>query len=152
MTNKNMILGLLWALLIAVGLVGHMTQPPLTQRAYAQSSTEVSDLGSVWNLTAPGSGLIFTTNKRPLATTSAFRIDVCLTAGSVFQVIETDGTTTFTNDLNSGTALTAASVYTFVHESRKTTPAGVALQYNFKVAPGTVVRSLRVTEVLNGAM
>lgn len=152
MTNKNMVLGLLWALLIAVGLVGHMTQPPITQRAYAQSSTEVSDIGSVWSYTTPGGGTIFTSNKRPLANVSAFRIDVCLSAGSVLYVTETDGTTSFDNALNSGTALTANYIYTFVHESRKYTPAGVALQYNFKVTGGTGVRSFRVTEVLSGSM
>lgn len=141
-------------ILVAFGLMGALLRSDEAIRpAHAQTAgTEVSDIGSVWSLTAPGSGLIFTTAKRPIAAVSAFRIDVCLSGSSVFQVTESDGTTTFTNDLNSGTALTAGSVYTFVMESRKTTPTGTAIQYNFKVAAGTGVRSLRVTEVLNGSM
>lgn len=150
-TNRT-ILGLLVALCVGVAMFGHLTRPPALREARAQTTNETSDLGSVWNLTAPGSGLIFTTAKRPLAAVSAFRLSVTLTTSSVFSVQEYDGTTTFVSDFNSGTALSAACTYTFVMESRKTTPAGAALQYNFKVAAGVVVRELRVTEVFSGAL
>ncbi len=78
------------------------------------------------------------------------RVFVVLTTGSVFNYHVTDGTTAYTNGLNSSTALNAGDAYEFefdVQYSTDGSETGTRLTYNFQVETDSVIRQLIVTEV-----
>ncbi|HLG42484.1 MAG TPA: hypothetical protein VI643_03885 [Planctomycetota bacterium] len=94
-----------------------------------------------YNISAPGVNTdILATNVTPVLD-GTWVVTVCLTTGSVFNLITTDGTTSFTNGLNASAALQAGDMYTFSF--------GVltALSYNFQVETDSVIRLLVVNEM-----
>lgn len=94
-----------------------------------------------YNISAPGANTnILSTNVTP-ALDGVWVVTVCLTTGSVFNLVTTDGTTSFTNGLNASAALNAGDVYTFSF--------GVmtSLSYNFQVETNSVIRKLIVHEM-----
>lgn len=98
-------------------------------------------------IAAPGANTnIFTDNLTPVYSCSVFRVTVALTTASVFNVIMTDGTTSYTNGLNLSVALQAGDLYTFtfgVHNGNT---------YNFQVETDSVIRILQVDEVPGGVI
>lgn len=74
---------------------------------------------------------------------SVLRVTVCLTTSSVFSVIDSDGTTTFVQDLNGGTALTAGARYAFTIGSTRKDHT-----YDFELGTASVIETLQVEEVV----
>ena len=98
-------------------------------------------------IAAPGANTnIFSTSLTPVYQCSAFRVTVALTTASVFNVVMTDGTTSYTNGLNASAALQAGDLYTFtfgVHNGNT---------YNFQIETDGVVRILQVDEIPGGVV
>lgn len=134
-------LALLFVGLVAVQLRLWPPQADAGERAIAHAA--VYDLPSV-SATAD----ILTSSITPKRESSALRITVALdTTDSVFNVTTTDtaNSTTYTLDLNSGTALTAGNLYTFTVGCRRD------CTYNFQVETGTNIAYLVVDEAPDGA-
>lgn len=96
---------------------------------------------------SPGANInILSTALTPKKPVSAFRITVSLTGASIFNVMITQGVTTFGCGVNANQALTAEGIYTFVIGVRNT------FTYNFQIETATVVRYLLVEEVAGGVI
>ena len=72
---------------------------------------------------------------------TAFRITICLAGAAVLRAHITIDATEVQGDFNSGTALTAGSIFTFVHEVRETDSV------NYQLDTGTTIRWMYVSEV-----
>ena len=98
-------------------------------------------------IAAPGANTnIFSTSLTPVYSCSAFRVTVALATASVFNVVSTDGTTSYTLGLNQSNALQASDLYTFtfgVHNSNT---------YNFQVETDGIIRVLQVDEIPGGVI
>lgn len=118
--------------------------------AHADTTGEVTDLGSLWNLPAPGAGVnLFATNLQLRAAgrgVAVLRIQASLAIAGKLDLVESDGTTTIVGAVLDGATLGASHPNGFVYEARKTTPAGKALSYNFRLETDGIVNHLRVTE------
>lgn len=119
----------------------------------------VAALATVHNGSAPGANTnIFSTSLKVSPSASAIRVTVCLSTGSVFNVVVTDGTNPHTQSLNGGTALTANCLYTFTFGARRyssqpyTAGTTAEISYNFQVATDSVIETLFVEECTGTAI
>ena len=115
----------------------------------------VAALVTGFNLSAPGANTnILATSIKVSPHAVALRITVCLATASVFNVMVSDGTTTFALGQEKSTALNAGDSYTFTLGARryKSHPyvegTTTELTYNFQVETDGVIRILFVEEVL----
>ena len=99
-----------------------------------------------FNIASPGNNTNLLTSSITPKEGCALRVTVCLATTSVFNVTITKGATTFTVSLNSGTALTATFLYTFVFG------ASTSNAYNFQVATTGIIQILQVDEVSEGVI
>ncbi len=100
-------------------------------------------IASVYSGSAPGANTdILATDVNPEHDYTLFRVTICLATSSVFNVTTDDGTTAYTNGLNSSVALNAGDMYTFVFSTRQ------GIGYNFQVETDGVIRFLYVEEVI----
>lgn len=108
---------------------------------------------ALFNRAAPGAATnILTTSITPLEG-CAIRVTVCLATGSVFNVVCSNGTTTFTMSLNGGSALTADTLYAFTfasHPTETNSGSAVTLTYNFRVATNGIINYMVVEEAQLG--
>lgn len=118
--------------------------------AHADTTGEVNDLASEWNLPAPGANANILTAGLQLRAAArnvaVLRIQINLAVASKIKIVETDGTTTFASELLGGTTLNANQPYALAYEARAQTKAGKRLTYNFQVETDGVIQHLRVTE------
>lgn len=111
---------------------------------------EVTDLGSVFHLAAPGANTnIFPTNltlHSASKNVAVLRIQFNLAVAGKLDIVETDGTTTIVSPLLAGATLNAGQPYALSYEARAATPAGKQLSYNFQLETNGIVNHGRVTE------
>lgn len=99
-----------------------------------------------FNVAAPGANTnIITTSITPNQD-GAFRVTICLTTASVFNVTITNGSTTFTCGLNESVTLQAGDLYSFVFG------VSAANSYNFQVETDSVIRILQVDEIQSAVL
>ncbi len=109
---------------------------------------DLARLGSKYAASAPGANTdIFATALAPHATASALRVGVCLTTASVFNMYVTNGTTAYTQGLNSSIALTAGDFFVF-----GPIPCSSTNTYNFRVETDSVIQTLTVDEIREGVV
>ena len=96
---------------------------------------------------APGAATDIFTAFTPTSPGALIRIAVSLATGSVFNLHVTDGTTSYTQKYNGGTALTAGQRYTFTDLWPAANSSGTALTYSLQVATDGIIQSLVVDEV-----
>lgn len=129
-------------------------EPP----AHAQVSSNVRSVASIVSAAAPGANTDILAADYTATTRCAMRVTVSVATGSVFNVVAEQGpsgaTTTYTFDLNGGTALTASTLYTFTFSATPTATASVGgvltmvpVDYNFRVETDGVIQLLLVEEV-----
>jgi hypothetical protein len=111
-----------------------------------------------FNRTAPGAntniianGINNSVNSKTTATSYAPTVDcfiavsVALTTASVFNMTESDGTTTFTHGLEKSLTLPVGDLYTW-----SGIPVIRGFTYNFQVETDSVIRRLFICELQNG--
>lgn len=99
-----------------------------------------------FGLAAPGANTDILSTALTPTYGAAWRVTVCLTTSSVFNMTITQGSTTFTCGINSSVALNAGDLYSF------TLGVNPANSYNFQVETNSVIRILQIDEVINGAI
>lgn len=110
-------------------------------------SGTIRRLAAVFNQAAPGANTnILAADIVPYTKTSAFRVTVCLPTSSVFNLVATQGATTFTISLNKAVALVANALYPFSFGVNDSTT------YNFRVATDGIINVLNVEEVEGGIL
>ncbi len=99
---------------------------------------------------APGANTNIITPISAGPNASAFRVTVCLTTASVFNVRVTDGSTAYTMGLNGSVALAAGDLYTFTFGVRSVSSqtGTTALTYSFQVETDSVINYLLVEEII----
>jgi hypothetical protein len=98
-----------------------------------------------FNVAAPGANTdILATSLTP-SMGGYFQVFVVVGTGSVFNMTDTQGATTFTVGLNKSTALVAGDGYTFSF------PVSTDSAYNFRVETDGIIRRLIVLEVSDPA-
>lgn len=112
-------------------------------------TASIRALATVYAGSAPGANTDIFTAVSVSESASAIRITVALTTSSVFDVRVTDGSTAYTIHLNGGTALAAATMYTFTFGARaySTQTGTTALTYSCRVATDSIINYLLVEEV-----
>lgn len=143
MTNRKFQVGVLALLAVLLGInLAVMASPPQPRVSNTHASPAAL-VASVYSGSAPGANTdILAADVEPQIRGSVFRVTVCLSTESVFNVTTTDGTTAYTNGLNSSTALNAGDVYMFAFGTRED------IDYNFQVETDSVIRFLYVEEVI----
>jgi len=150
MTRRNKTIAALLAALFLCAV------PPLVNRATAADPaigrvaiTELPVTGAASILTSS-----ITVHNAPARPATALRITVGLiNTNSVFNVEITGASgSAVTYSLNSGTALTAGSLYTFVIGIDRQDQEDAALSYNFNATTTTTLGYLSVQEVQDGAL
>jgi len=94
----------------------------------------------IFNVPLPSaeSGLMYGSLIPTLDDPSYLRIYICVSVAGVLRVVRTRYKTTITEDLNSGTVLTAGSAYTFTISWRKDD----SINLRYSVSGGTIYRLL----------
>lgn len=145
-----------WPLLLAAGFVvllaiaGWVLKP--AEARPPSSPTELQFCG--FDLPASSGAAIVTGSLTPSITypTVAYAITISVDTDSVVNFTSSDGTTTYDDDLNSGTALTAGAVYTFlVSAARTSTNSAATMQYNIECETTCRIRRLQIDEVRGDA-
>lgn len=96
-------------------------------------------LATRFDVAAPGSDTsILAANLTPPIGATRFIVAVTLSTSSVFNVVETDGTTTHVQSMNSAVALVANAMYEFEFGINQSNT------YNFRVATNGVIERLIV--------
>ncbi len=111
-------------------------------------------VATVYAGSAPGANTNIITPITPGPNASAYRVTVCLTTASVFNVRVTNGSTAYTMGLNGSVALAAGDLYTFVFGVRATSSqtGSTALTYSFQVETDSVINYLLVEEIIGGVV
>lgn len=119
--------------------------------APARAETPAMARGTIWDHPVTAGAAIFTSSITTLKPSSALRLTVGIESGqtdSTLVLRVSDGTTTRDLVLNSATALTAGSLYTFtIGVSRVSSNGAAALTYNFETGSSTVLAYFDVQEV-----
>ena len=103
----------------------------------------------LFNRAAPGANANILTASLTVQEGCAVRVTVVLATASVFNVVISDGTDTFTCGLNASVALNAGDMYAFsfgLNPNETNSGSGTTLTYNFQVETNGVINILNVEE------
>jgi hypothetical protein len=110
-------------------------------------------LATLFNV-AGGAGVNLFAPVKVGETASAVRVCVSLAATAILSVAISDGTTTFVTALNSGVAVPAGQLFTFVFNARRfsTQTGQVELSYSLQLSAAVTVQYLGMDEVQGAAL
>ena len=98
---------------------------------------------------APGANTDIFTAVAPIHPGSFFEVTISLATSSIVDVRVTDGTTAYSQALNSAVALTAGQLYSFTFAVSRFSSVGgaTALTYSIRVRTDGIIQTLIVDEV-----
>jgi len=110
-------------------------------------------LATLFNV-AGGAGVNLFTPVKVGEAASAIRVTVALSAPAILSVAISDGGTTFVDALNSGVAVPAGQIFTFVFAARRySTQAGqTELTYSLQLSAAVQIHTLWMDEVQGGVL